>query len=412
MSWYSHHSGAAVEVSSSQDDLWAGPSNMERSTSQSTSRTADSSYTATSYSSGCYSTGYSSAGPSPITDGVLLEHTQSAYPTSYPEAHDTAHLLSALGAQYHHAGQQLPQELQFCSPLQHFDGRMGSIEDAARQATEIARSLIANERALGPYELGVVTFQAVEEARQRLEKQGLEASPRAAVQRVVYELLHRQLNDADGCYTDANLVLEEAAYQLQVQVQGEEALDICYLAIVSVLAELRADLEAECYGPSTSTSTNTSMSTAETSSFHPTTSVARPSAQKERYRCRHPGCRAGASRPADLERHYKVRHEEEDKKTKYFCDYKRCSRHKTPFFRQDHFRDHLRTYHQEDLLRRGNKGDKKWWDSRAPHAVNEGWWRCGRCLGRVRQAKHGFVCPGCGSPCESERQRYRLDGKV
>jgi hypothetical protein len=247
---------------------------MERSTSQSTSRTVDSSYTATSYSSGYYSTGYSSAGPSPTTDGVFFEHTPrtSAFPTSYPEAHDTTHLLSALGAQYHHTGQQLPQELQFYNPLQHlFDERRGSIEDAARQATEDARSLIANERALGQYELAVVTFQAVEEARRRLEKQRLEASPRAAVQSIVYELLHQQFLDPDGCYTDTNLILQEAAYQLQVQVQGEEALDICYLAIVSVLAQLSADLEAECYGRSTSTS----ISTAETSSLHPTTSSTR-----------------------------------------------------------------------------------------------------------------------------------------
>ncbi|KAK4240221.1 hypothetical protein C8A03DRAFT_13431 [Achaetomium macrosporum] len=404
MSWYSHPSAAAVEVSLCQDDLWPGPSSMERSTSQSTSRTVDSKYTATSSSSGCYSADYVSIGPSLAKDGAFFDEPPTLYPASYSEAHDTAHLLSALGAQYQHTSQQLPQELQFYSPLQHFDRRMGSIEDAARQATENARSLITNERALGQYNLSVITFQAVEEARQRLEKQGLEASPRAAVQNIVYELLHRLFIDTDCCYTDTNLILEEAAYQLQVQVQGEEALDICYLAIVSVLAMLRADLEAECYGPN--------ASAVETPSFHPTTSPARPPTQKERYQCRHPGCPAGASRPADLERHYKIRHVNEDKKTKYFCDYKRCSRHTTPFFRQDHFRDHLRTYHQEDLLRRGNKGDKEWWNSRAAHALNEGWWRCGRCLGRVRQAKHGFVCPSCGSPCESERQRYRLNGKV
>lgn len=90
------------------------------------------------------------------------------------------------------------------------------------------------------------------------------------------------------------------------------------------------------------------------------------------------------------------------------CDYKRCPRHKSPFLRQDHFRDHLRTYHKEDLLRRGISEDHEWWMSRSRHAMFGGWWRCNRCLvRRVNYAKHGFICPGCGNACETERQRYR-----
>jgi hypothetical protein len=60
-------------------------------------------------------------------------------------------------------------------------------------------------------------------------------------------------------------------------------------------------------------------------------------------------------------------------------------------------------------LRRGNNGDPEWWKGRSHRAMFGGWWRCNRCLAvRVNYAKYGFVCPGCNSPCETERQRYRM----
>lgn len=104
-------------------------------------------------------------------------------------------------------------------------------------------------------------------------------------------------------------------------------------------------------------------------------------------------------------------HVDDEAKKKFTCDYRKCPRHEKVFYRQDHFRDHLRDYHKEDLPRRGsNSGaDGEWWGSRAPRAVLGGWWRCNRCLVvRVDQAACGFVCPGCGNPCEPERQKYRM----
>ncbi|KAK4175812.1 hypothetical protein QBC36DRAFT_17892 [Triangularia setosa] len=96
------------------------------------------------------------------------------------------------------------------------------------------------------------------------------------------------------------------------------------------------------------------------------------------------------------------------KKTKLFCDYKKCPRHELLFFRYDHFRDHLREFHKEDLPRRSKKENDKWWDTRAPRAVYSGWWRCNRCLmERVQVAVDGYTCPGCGNPCEGERVRKR-----
>lgn len=114
-----------------------------------------------------------------------------------------------------------------------------------------------------------------------------------------------------------------------------------------------------------------------------------------------------ASRQADLDRHFTTMHLADDQKKRYLCDYPKCPRHTAPFYRQDHFRDHLREYHHEDLLRRGTKGDGEWWSGRNPDALHNGWWRCTRCLIKVRSKKHGFACPTCKTRCEKERLQYR-----
>ncbi|KAL2264919.1 hypothetical protein VTJ83DRAFT_7429 [Remersonia thermophila] len=144
--------------------------------------------------------------------------------------------------------------------------------------------------------------------------------------------------------------------------------------------------------------------------------------EKARYRCRIPGCDRGASRLADLLRHEHTVHSASlspdgsggaglanNKTRRYVCDYKMCARHADPFYRQDHFRDHLRLFHKEDIPRRGARSEcKLWWQSRAPYAVARGWWRCSKCLSRVVLKKHGFTCHGCGRTCEKQRQEYRI----
>lgn len=134
------------------------------------------------------------------------------------------------------------------------------------------------------------------------------------------------------------------------------------------------------------------------------------SSGSQRFMCRVQGCKQkGFGRAADLERHHKIVHLADDEKKKFLCDYKRCPRHELPFYRQDHFRDHLRDFHKEDLLRRGNKADEKWWKSRATYAIFNNWWRCNRCLvTRVNLKTDGYVCPKCSMHCETERQRYRM----
>ncbi|KAK0648186.1 hypothetical protein B0T16DRAFT_326177 [Cercophora newfieldiana] len=124
--------------------------------------------------------------------------------------------------------------------------------------------------------------------------------------------------------------------------------------------------------------------------------------------CRVPECNGKAfPRQADLDRHTRMLH---DAPKTYACDYLKCSRsvNGTPFNRQDHFRDHLRDQHKEDLLRRSVRPDADWWNSRSNRAVSNGWWRCSRCLmKRVVIDVDGYSCPGCGNTLELERQKYR-----
>lgn len=224
---------------------------MQRSNSQSTSCTVDSSYTTSSYSSGYYTTDYSSTGAASIEDGAYYDTSPTSsffYPPSSSEVvEDTDQLLAATGSQYQHSGQQLPQVLQLSSPLKLFDSRMGNIEGAAKQATEYASSLVAGPQPVGGYAMSVITCEAVEDALSR-GWDGGEEPVRAAVQDVLYQQLHRQFNDVDQPYVEAGMILGEAAYQLQVRLRGPEVVDICYYAIVAVLAQLRADLQAEQYG--------------------------------------------------------------------------------------------------------------------------------------------------------------------
>ncbi|KAK4191302.1 hypothetical protein QBC35DRAFT_27155 [Podospora australis] len=129
---------------------------------------------------------------------------------------------------------------------------------------------------------------------------------------------------------------------------------------------------------------------------------------KQMFPCLFPGCNKAFSRAADLDRHHKVVHIDEDTKRKFFCDYKKCSRHQTPFHRQDHFRDHFIQFHKEDILKRGRSLDNEWWSERNPKALYNGWWRCSKCLVvRVRIEEDGFTCPTCENACEPERRRIR-----
>ncbi|RYO81889.1 hypothetical protein DL766_002103 [Monosporascus sp. MC13-8B] len=123
--------------------------------------------------------------------------------------------------------------------------------------------------------------------------------------------------------------------------------------------------------------------------------------------CLEPGCKSKPfRRKADLDRHYQQMHWDSSIKPSFPCDYPKCTRSANPFSRSDHYRDHCRDYHREDLLRRSSKREtNEWW---ADRVIHKKWWRCSKCLRRVYIQQHGFDCHNCKTPCESQRRSYRI----
>lgn len=142
----------------------------------------------------------------------------------------------------------------------------------------------------------------------------------------------------------------------------------------------------------------------------------------KRFICLHAGCDGAFRRSADLERHVQQVHNP-GQSASYYCDYRRCNRSESspennPFGRKDHYRDHLRDYHNEDLPKReGNSGRRRSSNSRmsvsagnstaTSRNIHPNWWRCTRCLVRNFVQQTGWTCRSCNSPCESERQATR-----
>jgi hypothetical protein len=124
-------------------------------------------------------------------------------------------------------------------------------------------------------------------------------------------------------------------------------------------------------------------------------------------RCLHEGCNAKSfKRHADLSRHYSQLHgSDQDKKSRY-CDYALCSRVSLPFHRLDHCRGHYREYHREDIPKLGASWtlELDWLTGRS---IDKSWWRCAKCLARVRIAESQFRCPTCASECASTRREVR-----
>jgi len=132
-----------------------------------------------------------------------------------------------------------------------------------------------------------------------------------------------------------------------------------------------------------------------------------PKAPKK-YQCLYPMCTQPAfGRSADLERHLTKLHFPEAQKETYNCDYKKCQRSaSTAFTRRDHFRDHLREFHKEDILKRGrgSRDQTEWlWERQ----VDARWWRCGKCLSRIKLNSDGWECPVCRQMCEPDRRKVR-----
>ncbi|KAI0472666.1 hypothetical protein GGR56DRAFT_576232 [Xylariaceae sp. FL0804] len=152
--------------------------------------------------------------------------------------------------------------------------------------------------------------------------------------------------------------------------------------------------------------------------------------------CTESGCAKSFKRKADRNRHVDRVHLGITSDS--YCDRRNCSHGEKKFTRHDHIRDHYRTCHYEDLLRRQKGGGgssssgkgggggggggsrttaaaaasaaprpepQSWWDQRD---VDLRYWRCYHDLRRVYVAADGYVCPHCNRPCEDERRERRL----
>lgn len=121
--------------------------------------------------------------------------------------------------------------------------------------------------------------------------------------------------------------------------------------------------------------------------------------------CLHPDCDSKPfKRRADYDRHFKHRHAPDSSKDAYFCDYSKCTRKREPFRRRDHFRDHLREFHKEDIEKRGGVIKEEFFEGRYMPAH---WWRCPKCLKRIYIDRYGYDCPDCKTSCQTKRQEAR-----
>ena len=141
--------------------------------------------------------------------------------------------------------------------------------------------------------------------------------------------------------------------------------------------------------------------------------------EKSQFPCQYPGVCNGKqsvfSRPADLERHYKNVHA--SNKDEFPCDYPKCPRAQDPFTRKDHYRDHLRDFHKEDIgAAKGEKSSRredkhKWQKAQriwlSERNISHRHWRCAKCLVKNYVAHQTWECSSCKIPCEEDRVRIR-----
>lgn len=93
-----------------------------------------------------------------------------------------------------------------------------------------------------------------------------------------------------------------------------------------------------------------------------------------------------------------------EKDAVFLCDYPACPRMTEGFNRKDRFRVHLQDLHKEDVVKKGGKIDDPWLAGRKMYTQ---WWRCSKCLGRVKVEEHGWECPRDQMKCEDARREYR-----
>ncbi|KAM0332044.1 hypothetical protein ACHAQA_002313 [Verticillium albo-atrum] len=96
--------------------------------------------------------------------------------------------------------------------------------------------------------------------------------------------------------------------------------------------------------------------------------------------------------------------DKEKEASTFYCDYAACPRRTEGFSRKDRFRTHLQETHKEDVNKKGAKIEDSWLDGRK---MSNKWWRCTRCLDRIKIDEHGWECPKDNVKCEKRRREYR-----
>jgi RecJ-like exonuclease len=121
---------------------------------------------------------------------------------------------------------------------------------------------------------------------------------------------------------------------------------------------------------------------------------------------------------------YRNVHAKLEQKDRFPCDYPKCVRSEkgaqVPFTRKDHYRDHLRDFHKEDLgavkCEKKKPKSREEWEAEQRQWLGERviyphYWRCTKCLDRIIVVENGWECSRCKATCEIERSdaRKRLE---
>ncbi|OLN97118.1 hypothetical protein CCHL11_02062 [Colletotrichum chlorophyti] len=95
-----------------------------------------------------------------------------------------------------------------------------------------------------------------------------------------------------------------------------------------------------------------------------------------------------------------------DKDGVFCCDYPACNRKADPFNRKDRLRTHMAEVHKEDVKTTVKNGDMtpEWFATRK---IYYQWWRCPKCLERIKVEENGWECPNDGGKCEDKRREFR-----
>lgn len=210
---------------------------MERTVSEHTDRSGR--------SAGSNDTHWSAGEYSSQTSPVLgFDQPVPGYVASYRnDTQDTGYLAEAIGSQYIGLEESASEYPPPPDSIQLLDSRAGDEAAAWRATTEAYEQL--RQTSYRKPKFSIIHCEDVDRALGELRRRNPEVEDREAVQAVLKRFLSRYLSrHPRGTNRDQARVtcaLQEAACQLQGRVQGEEAFDICYLAIASVLATLRGE---------------------------------------------------------------------------------------------------------------------------------------------------------------------------